>query len=75
MLTSSPNASRSSRTTPRETLEAACDAALKRVEQAARDGANLMPPFIEAVTAYATLGEIVETLKGVYGEYVEPIII
>jgi methylmalonyl-CoA mutase N-terminal domain/subunit len=54
---------------------AACDAALVRVEQAARDGANLMPPFVEAVKAYATLGEIVGTLKGVYGEYVEPIII
>ena len=34
-----------------------------------------MPLFIEAVKAYATLGEIIETLKGVYGEYVEPIII
>jgi methylmalonyl-CoA mutase N-terminal domain/subunit len=55
--------------------QAACDAALKRVEQAAQDGANLMPPFVEAVKAYATLGEIIATLKGVYGEYVEPIII
>ncbi len=55
--------------------QAAVDAALQRVEQAARDGANLMPPFIDAVKTYATLGEIVATLKGVYGEYVEPIII
>ncbi len=54
---------------------AACAAALKRVEQTAQDGGNLMPPFIEAVKAYASLGEIIETLKGVYGEYTEPIII
>ena len=55
--------------------QAAHAAALKRVEQAAIAGENLMPPFIEAVKAYATLGEIIETLKVVYGEYVEPIII
>ena len=47
----------------------------RELEQTARDGGNLMPPFIEAVKAYATLGEIIETLKGVYGEYTEPIII
>jgi methylmalonyl-CoA mutase N-terminal domain/subunit len=50
-------------------------AALQRIDRAARDGANLMPPFIDAVKTYATLGEIIETLKVVYGEYVEPIII
>jgi methylmalonyl-CoA mutase N-terminal domain/subunit len=55
--------------------QAACDAALARVEQVARDGGNLMPTFIDAVKAYATLGEIIGTLKGVYGEYTEPIII
>jgi len=54
---------------------AAVQAALQRIDQAARDGANLMPPFIDAVKTYATLGEIIETLKVVYGEYVEPIII
>ncbi len=51
------------------------EAALTRIEQTARDGGNLMPAFIEAVKADATLGEIIETLKTVYGEYVEPIII
>jgi len=50
-------------------------AALTRIEQTARDGGNLMPAFVEAVKADATLGEIIETLKTVYGEYVEPIII
>jgi methylmalonyl-CoA mutase N-terminal domain/subunit len=54
---------------------AAVEGALARVSQAAKDGDNLMPHFIDAVKTYATLGEIIETLKVVYGEYVEPIII
>jgi methylmalonyl-CoA mutase N-terminal domain/subunit len=53
----------------------AVQTALGRIEQAARANENLMPPFIEAVKTYATLGEIIGALKGVYGEYVEPIII
>ncbi len=53
----------------------AAEACLDRVEAAARDGRNLMPFFLEAVRAYCTLGEIVETLKQVYGEYTEPIVI
>jgi methylmalonyl-CoA mutase N-terminal domain/subunit len=28
-----------------------------------------MPLFVEAVAAYATLGEICNTLRGVFGEY------
>ncbi|MBD3222759.1 methylmalonyl-CoA mutase [bacterium] len=55
--------------------QTAVDAALARVVRGARDGENLMPHFIDAVRTYATLGEIVEALKSVYGEYVEPIII
>ena len=55
--------------------DGAVTSALERVTQAARDGENLMPHFIAAVKTYATLGEIVGALKGVYGEYVEPIII
>ncbi len=43
---------------------------LQRIEQAARTPtAALMPLFIEAVEAYATLGEICDTLRGVFGEY------
>jgi len=30
---------------------------------------NLMPPIMEAVKAYATLGEICDTLREVFGEY------
>lgn len=42
---------------------------LDEVERAAKSGANLMPPILEAVTAYATLGEIADRLRDVFGEY------
>jgi methylmalonyl-CoA mutase N-terminal domain/subunit len=32
-----------------------------------------MEPITEAVTAYATLGEIADALKGVFGEHKEPV--
>ena len=32
-----------------------------------------MPPLIEAVQAYATVGEICNALKDVFGEYQEPL--
>jgi len=43
--------------------------ALERVERTARDGGNLMPPIVEAVRAYATLGEISDAMRRVFGEY------
>ena len=43
--------------------------ALAAVERAARDGVNLVPPIIAAVEALATVGEISDTLRGVFGEY------
>ncbi|MBV8360908.1 MAG: methylmalonyl-CoA mutase [Deltaproteobacteria bacterium] len=42
---------------------------LIHVEQAARDGSNLMPPIIDAVRAWATLGEIADAMRQVFGEY------
>jgi methylmalonyl-CoA mutase N-terminal domain/subunit len=42
---------------------------LARVEQSARDGSNLMPPIIEAVRTCATLGEIADAMRSVFGEY------
>jgi Methylmalonyl-CoA mutase, N-terminal domain/subunit len=36
---------------------------------------NLMPYIIDAIKNKATLGEIVNALKEVWGEYVEPIIV
>ena len=49
--------------------------ALRNLEAAAgQDGVNLMPLLIEAVEAYCTVGEIVNTLKGVWGEYRQPVV-
>ncbi|HEX9118230.1 MAG TPA: methylmalonyl-CoA mutase family protein [Anaerolineae bacterium] len=46
------------------------DGVLSRVRAAALDpAAPLMPLFIEAVASYATLGEICNILRGVFGEY------
>ena len=47
-------------------------AALARVAEAARGRDNLVPPILEAVEAHATLGEIADTLREVFGEYREP---
>jgi methylmalonyl-CoA mutase N-terminal domain/subunit len=44
---------------------------LGRIEEAARGAENLMPLFIEAVEAHATLGEICDVLRGVWGEQKE----
>ena len=44
-------------------------AALAAVEQAARGADNLVPPIIAAVEHHATLGEIADTLRSVFGEY------
>ncbi|HZN10303.1 MAG TPA: methylmalonyl-CoA mutase family protein [Blastocatellia bacterium] len=46
-------------------------AALDGVERTARGGENLMPPILRAVEAYATLGEISDRLRAVFGEYTE----
>jgi len=43
--------------------------ALESVERTARDGGNLMPPIVAAVRAYATLGEISDAMRRVFGEY------
>ncbi len=43
--------------------------ALDRVEAAARGDENLMPRIIHAVESYATLGEISDRLRRVFGEY------
>src|SRR3989442_1386246 len=47
------------------------EAALKSVEEAARSGANLMPRILQAIEASATVGEISDTLRRVFGEYRE----
>ncbi len=50
---------------------AAWTAALAAVVRAATDGANLVPPIIGAVEARATVGEIADALRGVFGEFTE----
>jgi len=50
-------------------------AALDKLHDAADKDENLMPTIIEAVKAHATLGEITEVLRKVYGEYKELIVI
>src|ERR1700730_18044379 len=46
--------------------------ALDNLRKAAQTNANTMPATIEAVRAYATLGEICSALRDVYGVYEEP---
>jgi methylmalonyl-CoA mutase N-terminal domain/subunit len=43
--------------------------ALRAVQTAARKGSNVMPAILRAVKAQATLGEISDALRGVFGEY------
>ncbi len=45
---------------------------LGRVRDVARGSQNIMPVLIEAVKAYATVGEISDALRDVFGEYREP---
>jgi len=45
---------------------------LNRVRDVASGSENIMPVLIEAVKAYATVGEISDTLRDVFGEYREP---
>ncbi|HEX7175108.1 MAG TPA: methylmalonyl-CoA mutase family protein [Pyrinomonadaceae bacterium] len=52
--------------------EGAVANSLEKVRRAAADGDNTMPATIEAVRAYATLGEICSALRDVYGVYEEP---
>ena len=45
----------------------ACDAALLKLDAAARGTANLVPPILAALTARATLGEVCDTMRAVFG--------
>jgi methylmalonyl-CoA mutase N-terminal domain/subunit len=50
-------------------------AALQQVEDAARSGENVMPRILAAVEAYATVGEISDAMRRVFGEYREAVVI
>ncbi|MFO0652665.1 MAG: methylmalonyl-CoA mutase family protein [Polyangiales bacterium] len=46
-------------------------ASIAKVEAVAREGGNVMPPIVEAVESRATVGEIADALRRVYGEHTE----
>jgi len=48
---------------------------LKKIEDTARSGANLMPAILASVEAHATVGEISDTMRRVFGEYHEAVVI
>lgn len=52
---------------------AGVQAALARVQADGRSGVNLMPAIMEAVKAYASVGEITGVLVGVFGRFREPV--
>ncbi|HVR27455.1 MAG TPA: methylmalonyl-CoA mutase family protein [Candidatus Polarisedimenticolia bacterium] len=52
-----------------------CQAALQGVEDAARAGDNVMPKIVAAVEACATVGEISDAMRRVFGEYKEAVVI
>ena len=51
--------------------QAACQRALDRVRRTAEGTGNLMPPLIDAVRVEATLGELCDALRDVWGEWEE----
>ena len=69
------------RVTPRAQCLNACDLLLlqrrvdpqdlERLRAAARATGNLMPPILDAVRTYATVGEMCDALRDVWGEYEE----
>ncbi|HET7745811.1 MAG TPA: methylmalonyl-CoA mutase family protein [Vicinamibacteria bacterium] len=54
---------------------AAWRAALRALEERARGGENLVPALVDAVMAWATVGEIAATLRGVFGEHQETLVL
>jgi methylmalonyl-CoA mutase N-terminal domain/subunit len=53
---------------------AACQGALDKLKAAGAGNENLMPRILECSRAYCTLGEMIGTLKSVFGVYKEPIV-
>jgi methylmalonyl-CoA mutase, N-terminal domain len=55
--------------------QAAWKNAIEMIQNAARSGENLMPRIVNAVEAYATVGEISDAMRAVFGEYQETVVI
>jgi methylmalonyl-CoA mutase N-terminal domain/subunit len=51
------------------------DQALRDLERRARTGENLLPAILDAVEKFATVGEISDTLRRVFGEYQESVVL
>jgi methylmalonyl-CoA mutase N-terminal domain/subunit len=50
-------------------------ASLAALTSACEGDGNLLPPILDAVRAYATIGEICGAMRGVFGEYRPPTVI
>ncbi|MCK4359007.1 MAG: methylmalonyl-CoA mutase family protein [Candidatus Cloacimonetes bacterium] len=48
---------------------------LEKIKQVAKSSDNLLPTFLDAVKTYATLGEICDVLRKIFGEYEEQILL
>jgi len=59
----------------RERDQERAEQALSSLRDAAANGQNTMPHFVEAALAYATLGEMMDVLREVYGVYEEPVMV
>ncbi|MGH2349680.1 MAG: methylmalonyl-CoA mutase family protein, partial [bacterium] len=53
----------------------AVERAIRRLRRAAGGTENVMPHILEAVKAYATIGEICDTLRSVFGVYKPPVVV
>ena len=56
----------------RERDNIAVQRSLENLHRVAEGTENTMPAIIEAVKSYATLGEIMDVFRTVFGEYMEP---
>jgi len=54
--------------------QAAVDKCLAQLKADAEADKNVMPAIVEAVKAYATVGEMTDTMVEIYGRYEEPIV-
>ena len=62
---------RQARRVARAARRGRCDGRWRRCRPAAGADANTMPLLLDAVRAYATIGEMCDSLRDVWGEYVE----
>jgi methylmalonyl-CoA mutase N-terminal domain/subunit len=51
------------------------ESSIAKIGEAATSGENLMPHIIHAVESYATVGEIADAMRKVFGEYRETVVL